>query len=117
MARILPTDWRALEATGAAARELETLARLESGLPDSVTVFHGVHWTRVERGFAAIGEIDFVVIAPSGRLLLIEQKTGFLEETPEGLAKRHLGGRRNIRLELDRTLDARSEEHTSELQS
>jgi hypothetical protein len=106
MARILPTDWRALEATGAAARELETLGRLEAGLPDSVTVFHGVHWTRVERGFAAIGEIDFVVIAPSGRLLLIEQKTGFLDETPEGLVKRHLGGRRNIRLELDRTLDA-----------
>lgn len=106
MARILPSDWRALEATGAAARELETLGRLESGLPDSVTVFHGVHWTRVERGFAAIGEIDFVVIAPSGRLLLIEQKTGFLDETPDGLVKRHLGGRRNIRLELDRTLDA-----------
>jgi len=106
MAKILPSDWRAVEATGAAARELETLGRLEAGLPDSVTVFHGVHWTRVERGFAAIGEIDFVVIAPSGRLLLIEQKTGFLDETAEGLMKRHVGGRRNIRLELDRTIDA-----------
>ncbi|MFA7505112.1 MAG: ATP-binding domain-containing protein [Burkholderiaceae bacterium] len=106
MAKILPSDWRAVEATGAAGRELETLGRLEATLPDSVTVFHGVHWTRVEHGFATIGEIDFVVIAPSGRLLLIEQKTGFLDETAEGLVKRHVGGRRNIRLELDRTLDA-----------
>lgn len=106
MAKILPSDWRTVAATGAAAREIETLAQLEAGLPDSVTVFHGVHWTRIERGLAVIGEIDFVLVTPAGRILLVEQKTGLLEETAEGLARRHAGGRRNIRFELDRTLDA-----------
>jgi hypothetical protein len=87
MARILPSDWRSLEVSGSAAREIETLAALERGLPDTLTVLHGVHWTRIQSGFALFGEIDFVVLGPSGRMLLIEQKSGFLEETPEGLVK------------------------------
>ncbi len=77
--------------TGAAQREIETLAMLDAALPDSYTIFHGVHWTNVERGFSAYGEIDFIVVAPDGRLLLIEQKSGFLTETDEGLAKRYAG--------------------------
>ncbi len=77
--------------TGAAQREIETLALLATALPDAYTIFHGVHWTHVERGFSAYGEIDFIVVAPDGRLLLIEQKSGFLAETDEGLAKRYVG--------------------------
>ena len=73
MARVIPSDWRTLEATGSAAREIETLGLLERGLPDALTVFHGVHWTRIQQGFAVIGEIDFVVLGPAGRGLLIEQ--------------------------------------------
>ena len=34
MARIVPDDWKSLAATGAAARERETLALLEEALPD-----------------------------------------------------------------------------------
>ena len=71
MARIVPTDWRTLQASGAAQRELETLEVLERGLPEELTVLHGVHWTRVDRGTAAFGEIDFVVVSPSARILLI----------------------------------------------
>ena len=47
MAKIFPSDWRSLEATGAAQREIETLAMLEQALPDTYTLYHGVHWTRV----------------------------------------------------------------------
>ena len=83
MARIVPDDWKNLEATGAAVRELETLALLEK-LPDDYTVYHGVHWTRINEGFSVFGEADFVVVAPSGRVLVIEQKAGFLRETPAG---------------------------------
>lgn len=46
MARIIPDDWQSLAATGAAQRERDTLAMLESTLPDAYTVYHGVHWTR-----------------------------------------------------------------------
>jgi hypothetical protein len=106
MATIVPTDWRTLEATGAAAREIETLAVLEAGLPDELTVLHGVHWTRIEKGYSAFGEIDFVVVTPSARIVLIEQKSGFLKETPEGLIKNYQGREKRVSLQLDRTLDA-----------
>ena len=39
MARIIPSDWRSLEVTGAAQREIETLALLEHALPDAYTVW------------------------------------------------------------------------------
>jgi hypothetical protein len=106
MARIVPGDWRTVQATGAAARELETLALLERGLPEALTVFHGVHWTRVDRGTAVFGEIDFVIVAPSGRLVLVEQKSGFLTETPDGLVKRYAGKDKLVAVQLDRTLEA-----------
>ena len=91
MAHIQPPGWRELAVTGAAQREIETLELLARALPDDYTVFHGVHWTNVERGFSAYGEVDFILVAPNGRLLLIEQKSGFLTETDEGLAKRYVG--------------------------
>ena len=91
MAQVHPAGWRELSVTGAAQREIETLALLATALPDDYMIFHGVHWTNVEKGFSAYGEIDFILVAPNGRLLLIEQKSGFLTETDEGLAKKYPG--------------------------
>ena len=91
MAHIQPPGWRELAVTGAAQREIETLSLLEQSLSDDYTVFHGVHWTNVEKGWSAYGEVDFIIVAPDGRLLLVEQKSGFLTETDEGLAKRYAG--------------------------
>lgn len=106
MARIQPEGWREMSVTGAAQREIETLSLLASALPDAYTVFHGVHWTQLEKhggknrdknegtvasAFSVYGEVDFIVLSPDGRLLLIEQKSGFLAETDEGLAKRYSG--------------------------
>jgi hypothetical protein len=104
MARIVPDDWKNLEATGAAARELETLALLDK-LPDDYTVYHGVHWTRINEGFSVFGEADFVVVAPSGRVLMIEMKAGFLRETGAGLVKVYLQKERNVAIQLARTLE------------
>jgi hypothetical protein len=59
-------------------------------LDDSYTVYHGVHWTNVEsKNYAIYGEIDFAVVSPSGKLLLIEQKTGYFDETDDGLEKKY----------------------------
>ncbi|WP_244817105.1 ATP-binding domain-containing protein [Caballeronia sp. Lep1P3] len=104
MARIVPDDWKNLDATGAAARELETLALLEK-LPEDYTVYHGVHWTRINEGFSVFGEADFVVVAPSGRVLMIEMKAGFLRETGAGLVKVYLQKERNVAIQLARTLE------------
>ncbi len=108
MAHIHPQGWREMAVTGAAQREIETLALLDAALPDAYTIFHGVHWTNVERGFSAYGEIDFIIVAPDGRLLLIEQKSGFLTETDDGLAKRYAGQDKPklVRNQILRTLTA-----------
>jgi hypothetical protein len=106
MAKVVPAGWRELRVLGRADRELETLDHLESGLPDALTVFHGVHWTRIDRGFSVIGEIDFVIAGPAGRVLLIEQKAGFLRESAEGLVKAYEGRDKNVPAQLKRTLDA-----------
>lgn len=105
MAKVIPSGWRELEVAGAALREIETLAVLEAGLPDELTVLHGVHWTRVDRGYAVFGEIDFVIVSPAARVLLIEQKSGFLSETPEGLVKKYEGREKLVATQLGRTLD------------
>ena len=52
MAIIHPEGWRELKASGAAQREIETLALLAYGLPAEYTVYHGVHWTRIGNGYA-----------------------------------------------------------------
>jgi hypothetical protein len=107
MAHIHPAGWREMSVTGAAAREIETLAALDASLADTpYSIYHGVHWTNAEQGFSAYGEVDFIILAPSGRLLLIEQKAGFLTETPDGLVKNYRGKPRNIEAHIVRTIDA-----------
>jgi hypothetical protein len=102
LAKILPSDWRALEVSGAAQRELETLAVLERALDGEYTVIHGVHWTRLEHGFSVIGEIDFVILNRAGRVLLVEQKSGFLKESDEGLVKTYGNGEKSVAVQMGR---------------
>ena len=104
MAQILPSGWREFATTGAAAREIATLERFADGLDDDYVVFHGVHWTNVEADYSVYGEIDFIVVAPNGRVLVIEQKSGFLQETEGGLIKRYPGRSENVHLDLVRTI-------------
>lgn len=107
MAKVYPDGWRALEATGAAARELQTLGQLAAGLDDSYAIYHGVHWTRVERNdYALVGEIDFAIVGPTNKTLLIEQKTGILAETPAGLAKKYADKHENVPIRMARTAEA-----------
>ena len=114
MARIIPDGWRELaggEADAAgrpapAQRHRETLELFARGLPDDYTVYHAVHWTNVERGFSVFGEIDFVVVNREGHVLLVEQKTGFLEEGADGLLKRERGRVRNVPVQIARTVAA-----------
>src|SRR5436190_22079054 len=107
MATVFPDGWRELVATGAADRELQTLAELASGLNDNYAVYHGVHWTRVERNnYAIFGEIDFAIMGPTGKLLLIEQKAGLLNETSEGLSKTYPGKEKSVPFQMARNADA-----------
>ncbi len=104
MAKVIPANWQVMEAVGAAQREFETLALLARELPDDYSVFHGIHWTRVEQGCALFGEIDFAIVSPGGRLLVIEQKSGFLDETADGLVKRYGTVEKKVALQINRNV-------------
>lgn len=106
MAQIIPDGWRETAVTGAAQREIETLTVLADALPDSYTVYHGVHWSNIEHHFCIYGEIDFAIVNRAGDLLLIEQKSGFLDETPEGLVKNYSGKPKSVALQLSRMVNA-----------
>lgn len=114
MARIHPHGWQELAADldGGDSpaplglqRELDTLRRLAAALPDPFTIYHGVHWTHLAGPHTVIDDIDFVIVGPTGRLLLIEQVAGFLSETPEGLLrKRKTGGSSTVASTLAHTV-------------
>ncbi|QYF95194.1 ATP-binding domain-containing protein [Massilia sp. PAMC28688] len=116
MAHIHPTGWQEMAVTGSAAREIETLGYLDQRLAhDPYRIYHGVHWTNVENGFSAYGEIDFIIVAPNGRVLLIEQKAGFLSETPEGLVKNFEGKPRRVANHIMRSIRGLKERFGGEL--
>jgi hypothetical protein len=106
MATIIPDGWRELAVTGAALREIETLAILADGLPEEYSVYHAVHWTCIEQKYALYGEIDFAVVNRAGDILLIEQKSGFLDETPDGLVKQYPGKSKSVPIQISRMVSA-----------
>ncbi len=116
MAYIHPAGWREMSVTGAAAREIETLAYLDQRLSDApYHIYHGVHWTNVEQGYSVYGDIDFIVVAPNGRMLVIEQVAGFLTETKDGLVKNYLGKPRKIRNQILSTIEGLTKRYQGEL--
>ena len=76
MAMISPSALPSLRHDGGLYRELDVLARLKASLPDEYEIFHGVNWHSVHEGQDRHGEIDIVVLGPSGNLLLMEIKAG-----------------------------------------
>ncbi len=91
MAQLSPTI-DALRHDGGLYRELDVLERLQQSLPDGYEVFHSVAWQTAHHGEGRHGEIDLVVLAPSGNILLVEVKAGELALIDGSLVK--LYGRR-----------------------
>ncbi|MDR1936593.1 MAG: ATP-binding domain-containing protein [Candidatus Accumulibacter sp.] len=105
MPTILPTDWRLQVQSGVTPGEYQTLELLAERMPDELTVFHGLHWTLAAQNYTMWGEIDFCILHPSGRILVIEQKNGGLEETPEGLVKRYGDAEKNVARQIGRSVE------------
>ncbi len=106
MAKVVPEGWRELKASGIHSPEIDTLALLAEGLGDTYTVYHSVHWSRVN-GYngLSVGEIDFIIVGPGPRVLLIEQKNGFLNETSDGLTKTYINEEKSVPMQLNRNRD------------
>jgi hypothetical protein len=105
MARLLPSDISELSLSLGETAELRTLHTLQSGLPPAYTVFHSVHWSRDAAYHTTFGEADFIIVNQSGEVVVVEQKSGALDETADGLIKRYSDGQKNVATQIHRTLD------------
>jgi thymidine kinase len=76
MAQLNPSQFPNLREDGGLFRELDVLERLRIGLPSGYDIFHEVTWHNVHEGIDRHGEIDIVVLSPTGSMLLMEVKAG-----------------------------------------
>ncbi len=89
MAKLTPSQLPTLREDGGLFRELDVLERLRIGLPDGYEIFHEVTWHTVHEGKDRHGEVDIVVLSPSGDMLLMEVKAGQVLLREGGLFKRY----------------------------
>jgi HPt (histidine-containing phosphotransfer) domain-containing protein len=87
MSRLHPPLSTLHPTSAGAYRERDILSVLESGLPDSFDVFHGVAMSGIHGGVQKFGELDAVVVSPQGHLLLLEVKAGAVNVTAQGISK------------------------------
>ena len=104
MAKIYPSDLPGPDTPDFKSAELDTLRKLQAELPADYSVFHSVHWSRAYEKYTAYGEIDFIVMNDSGKVLVIEQKNGMLEETPDGLVKSYGLTKKNVEGQIQRNI-------------
>lgn len=105
MARITPADWQQLDCLH--DQEKATLTWLEEALSDDFELFAGLGWAATNSGGGAyFGEIDIAVLAPSGKLLLIEQKNGGLSADGGELVKRYGTQSKPVLSQIRRSIDA-----------
>jgi hypothetical protein len=77
-ATLYPSDLSCQSFEGHAARQWDVLKTLRDGLPDGFCVFHGLHWSRLEAGLTVSGQLQFVILTPSGGLICLLMRTGLL---------------------------------------
>ena len=70
-------------------REKDVLRILEAQLPADFLVYHGIPWSSVHNSSQKFGELDVVVLAPSGHIVLIEVKAGDVEFSDTAAIKRY----------------------------
>lgn len=92
-AKVYPSDTSELSLDGAQARERDVLLTLQAQLPDNYTVYHGIHWSRIEHGLTVTGRIQFLVLGPSGIVYSILMKTGLMK-VDQGRVIKQLGEQR-----------------------
>lgn len=76
MANFFPDAMPSVRQAGGLYRELEVLARVRESLPDDYDVFHSVGLHTLAGANDHYGEIDVLVMGPTGNILLMEVKAG-----------------------------------------
>ena len=99
MAVLYPSLPPALPITGL-QRELDVLRVLEQSLSKGYEIFHSVQWHTVHEGRDRHGEIDLVVLGPTGNILLLEIKSGTVELTDGVMYKIYKTGSKDVGRQL-----------------
>ncbi len=99
MAVLYPSLPPAIPVTGL-QRELDVLRLLESSLSEGYEIFHSVPWHTVHEGRDRHGEIDLVVLGPTGNILLLEIKSGAVELTDGVMFKMYKSGSKDVGRQL-----------------
>ena len=99
MAVLYPSLPPAIPVTGL-QRELDVLRVLEQSLSGGYEIFHSVPWHTVHEGRDRHGEIDLVVLGPTGNILLLEIKSGAVELTNGVMFKMYKEGSKDVGRQL-----------------
>ena len=78
MAQLCPSMLPPLRQNGGLYRELDVLEKLRLSLSDGYEIFHSVSLHSVHENIDKYGEIDIIILGPSGNILLMEIKAGSL---------------------------------------
>lgn len=78
MAQLWPSALPPLKQNGGLYRELDVLEKLRHSLSDGYEIFHSIGLHSVHENIDRFGEIDIVILGPSGNILLMEIKAGNL---------------------------------------
>lgn len=105
MARLIPSPELIGPIPPSKRNEFKTAMLLAEDLGEQYLVFHEIHWATQNCDKTFLGEIDFIVMSPLGRLLLIEQKNGGLRETSNGLMKTYGDRQKSVECQMSRNLD------------
>ncbi|MDO9024630.1 NERD domain-containing protein/DEAD/DEAH box helicase [Zwartia sp.] len=81
-------------------RELDVLRVLEQSLSEGYEIFHSVPWHTVHEGRDRHGEIDLVVLGPTGNILLLEIKSGAVELINGVMFKMYKEGSKDVGRQL-----------------
>jgi hypothetical protein len=76
MAILTPSNRPSLRTDAGRFRELDVLDRLQQSLSDAYEIFHSIEWHSIHEGDDRHGEIDLVILGPTGNILLMEVKAG-----------------------------------------
>ena len=112
MARLVPDDVAERDQGPWHASERATLNKLAVMLSDEYTVFHGIHWARIDQASPLYGEIDFIVMNRYGRLLAIEQKDAPVTVVRNDLVVRYSSDEKpkSVLTQVNRNLNALRQE-------
>lgn len=77
-------------------REHEMVQLLSQALPDACTIYHGLQISHLHEGSQRYGELDVVVVFPSGHLAVLEVKAGEVELSERGAFKRYGSMEKNL---------------------